>query len=79
MRTTIEIPESLHQIASGLARYTNRSLSQTIVALMEIGLNSSSLTSPLPSDSHHSDTGLPVVRSRRLITEDDVRSVMDEL
>jgi hypothetical protein len=78
MRTTVEIPESLHQIASGLARHTNRSLSQTIVALMEIGLNSSSLASPLPIGSSHSETGLPVVRSRRLITEDDVRSVMEE-
>ncbi len=78
MRTTVEIPESLHQIALGLARHTKRSLSQTIVDLMEIGLNSASLVVPPDSVTAHPETGLPLARSRRPVTEDDVRSVMEE-
>jgi hypothetical protein len=78
MRTTVEIPESLHQIAMGLARHTKRSLSQTVVDLMEIGLNSGSLPATQEETAVHPQTGLPLARSRRPVTEDDVRSVMDE-
>jgi hypothetical protein len=78
MRTTVELPEGLHQIAVGLARHTKRSLSQTIVDLMEIGLNSASLVAPSEVVTAHPQTGLPLARSRRPVTEDDVRSVMEE-
>jgi hypothetical protein len=78
MRTTVDLPEGLHQIALGLARHTKRSLSQTIVELMEIGLNSGSLDQRLDGTETHAETGLPLARSRRPVTEDDVRSVMEE-
>ena len=78
MRTTVEIPEGLHQIALGLARHTKRSLSQTIVELMQIGLDSGSLDRGSVDAEIHAETGLPLARSRRPVTEDDVRSVIEE-
>lgn len=77
MRTTIDIPDNLHRIATGLARHTGRSLSQAVAELIQRGLE------PRPSDTGaaafvlHSGTGLPVARSGRAITADDVRSVED--
>lgn len=74
MRTTIDLPEKLHRVALGLSRHTGRSLSQTVVMLMERGLNE---VAPVAAANAPLDalTGLPVVRSQRAITADDVKAL----
>ena len=83
MRTTIDLPESLHSIAMGLARHTGRSFSQTIVDLVERGLAAPAQAAdaglPPPGLLMHPVTGLPVTRSRRLVTPQDVAELEDEV
>ena len=77
MRTTIDLPEDLHRIASGLARHTGRSLSGVVAELMQRGLVIAAEPGPLPY-ALDSRTGLPVVRSPRPVTDDDVRALDDD-
>ncbi len=74
MRTTIDLPEDLHQIASSIARDTSRTLSETVSDLMRRGLISSS--GPVHTRSER--TGLPVVTLGRPITTEDVRALEDD-
>jgi hypothetical protein len=79
MRTTIDLPEDLHQIATSLARDTGRSFSHTVELLVRRGLEQrggvAEVAAPYRVDRN---TGLPVVRSPRPITSDDVRALEDE-
>ncbi|MEJ7686749.1 MAG: hypothetical protein WKG52_07010 [Variovorax sp.] len=75
MRTTVDLPENLHRIASGLARHTRRSLSETVVDLIQRGLDERPFDGNAPRFAVGADTGLPVVRSRRAITADDVHAL----
>ena len=77
MRTTIDIPDNLHRIAMGLARHTGRSLSQAVTELIQRGLEPRPASAGAAAFSLHAGTGLPVARSVRAITADDVRSVED--
>jgi hypothetical protein len=78
MRTTIDIPDDLHRITTGLARHTGRSLSQVIAELLQRGLvTGSAEPEPIPY-AIHPQTGLPVVRSPRPVTDDDVKALEDE-
>ena len=74
MRTTVDIPDELHQQAQAIARDTRRTFSATIVDLIRRGLDTGRddglRTSAL--------TGLPVVSVGRVITTEDVRSLDDE-
>ena len=79
MRTTIDLPDNLHRIAAGLARHTGRSLSQAVAELIQRGLESRPADPLAPAYSVHAGTGLPVARSGRAITADDVRSMEDEV
>ena len=79
MRTTIDLPDNLHRIATGLARHTGRSLSQAVAELIERGLELRPADALASAYSVHSGTGLPVARSARIITADDVRSMEDEV
>jgi hypothetical protein len=83
MRTTVDLPEPLHRIASSLARHTGRSFSATIVDLVERGLQASpSAADPAatPGAVYTLDplTGLPRVSSPRVVTPDDVAALEDE-
>ena len=81
MRTTIELPDRLHRIAMGLAHHTGRSLSQTVTDLMERGLEQPPAEPPARGSrgfARHAATGLPVVRSARQISADDVKALEDE-
>lgn len=77
MRTTVDIPENLHRIASGLARHTGRSLSQAVAELMQRGLDAQPVDAAAAVLSRHPETGLPVARSKRPITADDVKAIED--
>jgi hypothetical protein len=79
MRTTIDLPEDLHEIASALARATDRSLSQTVSELIRRGLRSdSAIAERAPGYQISSETGLPLFRSSRVVTAEDVRALEDE-
>ena len=74
MRTTIDLPEDLHQQAMAIARDTAQSLSQTVAELMRRGLG----YGRIPELERSERTGLPVVRLGRTITSEDVRALEDE-
>ncbi len=76
MRTTIDLPDDLHRIATSIARDTGRSLSETVADLVRRAL--------APGDSEvrryiSPQTGLPVVHlGRGPITAEDVRALDDD-
>lgn len=83
MRTTLDLPDDLHRIATSLARHNKRSLGQVVAELMRRGLEATAVpanrvTEPQPFYRIDSLTGLPVVRSPRPITDDDVKALEDE-
>ena len=79
MRTTINLPDALHALVSSLAHHTGRSLSDTVVELVERGLGNPARTvEPLVGYRVDAQTGLPVTRGTRLITPDDVARLEDE-
>lgn len=80
MRTTVDLPEDLHRIVLGLARDTGRSVSQTIAHFLRQGLAAPLGVSEAAAPAYRVDatTGLPVVRSSRPVTSEDVRSIEDE-
>ena len=77
MRTTVDLPENLHRIAIGLARHTGRSLSEAVADLMQRGLAADPSQAGAKPFAVHAATGLPVARSKRPITADDVKAVED--
>ncbi|OBA72485.1 antitoxin [Mycobacterium sp. 1554424.7] len=74
MRTTVDLPDDLHQQALAIARDTHRTLSQTVADLIRRGLGAGS-TGAIATDSR---TGLPVVSVGTVVTSEDVRSLEDE-
>jgi len=80
MRTTVDLPEDLHRIVVGVARDTGRSLSQTIVLLLRRGMMAGDQVAEPAAPVYFTDpaTGLPLVRSPRPVTSEDVRSLEDE-
>ena len=79
MRTTIELPDDLHQIAQAIARDTGRSLGQTVAELIRHGLSAGVAEGEGAAYRVDSATGLPAVRSRRTITSEDVRALDDDV
>ncbi len=74
MRTTIDLPDDLHQQAMSIARDSHQTLSQTVAALMRRGLGQDRLASVRTDAS----TGRAVLHVGRPITEQDVRSLDDD-
>ncbi len=74
MRTTIDLPDDLHQRVKAIARDTDQSLSATVTALMLRGLEHGDAG---VVDAHPS-TGLPLVTVGRVVTSDDVRAADDD-
>jgi hypothetical protein len=75
VRTTIDLPDDLHRIATSLARDTGQTLSQTVAALLRRALER-----PAPVECYtDSNTGFPVMRlGGAPITVEDVRALDDE-
>ncbi|MEQ3552496.1 antitoxin [Pseudonocardia nematodicida] len=74
MRTTIDLPDDLHQQAISIARDTSRTLSDIVAELMRRGLEQAP-----PTAVHRSErTGLPVITLGRTVTTEDVRSLHDD-
>lgn len=74
MRTTIDLPEDLHRIATSIARDQGTSLSETVVHLLHRAIGTPGTSELLTSDR----TGLAVVHLGRVVTSEDVRALDDE-
>jgi Arc/MetJ family transcription regulator len=74
MRTTIDLPDSLHHQALSIARDTKRTLSETVADLMRRGLGQAGEAEVTRSER----TGLPVVGLGTVITSEDVRALEDD-
>jgi hypothetical protein len=72
MRTTIDLPDELHELARQLAHDANRSMSEVIAELIRTGLRRDRSE---PLSSHR---GVPLVTVGRPVTAEDVRSLDDE-
>lgn len=74
MRTTVDLPEDLHRLASAIARDSGTSLSETLTRLLR-----AALTTPGPVRvSASARTGLRVATIGHAVTSEDVRSLEDE-
>src|SRR5262245_7104730 len=74
VRTTIDLPDDLHEQALAIARDTHRTLSETVADLMRRGLGAGS-TATISLDPR---PGLPLVSVGTVVTSEDVRSLEDE-
>ena len=72
MRTTVDLPNDLHELARQLAHEGNRSMSDVIAALIRLGLRQS--TSELSS----SRRGMPLLSVGHPVTTEDVRALDDD-
>jgi hypothetical protein len=74
MRTTIDLPDDLHQLTTAVARSRHQTLSQTIAEILRRSL----LTDVEERIGRDETTGLPVVRLGRPITAEDVSRAEDD-
>lgn len=72
MRTTIDLPDDVHQLARQLAHDSNRSMSEVITELVRLGIRRE-LAAPA-----RTRRGMPVVAVGRAVTGEDVRTLEDE-
>ena len=73
MRTTIDLPEDLHAIATSLAHDRGCTLSTAVVDLLRRALGPATHVELVDRR-----TGFPLLASGRPITTDDIRSLDDE-
>jgi hypothetical protein len=74
VRTTVDLPDDLHQMVTAVARYEGKSMSRAIADLLRRQL-APPAGPPISTDDR---TGFRVVRLGRPITSEDVRSLEDE-
>ncbi len=72
MRTTIDLPDDLHELARQLAHDANRSMSDVVVELIRLGLRQGR------REVTTGTRGLPTVAVGRPVTAEDVRSLDDD-
>lgn len=81
MRTTIDLPSDLHQAVTSIAGHARKSMNQTVAELIRRGLANPPLAADAaanPAMRIDKRTGLPVIRSGRPVTAEDVRALEDE-
>lgn len=74
MRTTIDLPDDLHQAATMIAQDRHQTLSRTVADLLRTALAGDRGTTVVHIDP---ETGLPLVHLGHRITADDVASASD--
>lgn len=74
MRTTIDLPDDLHQLARQLAHESGRSISDVVAELIRLGLQPNAGRPEAPVTGPR---GLPTVQLGRPVTSEDVRSLDD--
>jgi predicted transcriptional regulator len=72
VRTTIDLPDDLHELARELAHQGGRSMSEVIAELIRLGLRRA------PGELARSTRGMPQVSLGRSVTAEDVRSLDEE-
>ncbi|WP_347058995.1 antitoxin [Blastococcus sp. HT6-30] len=77
MRTTIDLPEDIHRVASAIARDSGSSLSDTLTRLLRAAPRRPGRSGAGPV-STSPRTGLQVASIGRVITSEDVRSLADD-
>ena len=75
MRTTVDLPPSIHRRASDLATQRGQSLSTTLSELVTSGLSRLDEPVVVRTDPR---SGFPVVRVSRRVTSQDVSEALDE-
>lgn len=75
MRTTVDLPPSVHRRVSKLARQRGQSLSATVAELVTYGLSRLDEPVVVTTDPR---SGFPVVRVGRRITSPDVADALDD-
>ena len=73
MRTTVDLPDDLHRIASAIARESGDSLSDTIAHLLRAALDARGPVQVTTSPR----TGLRVATTGGVVTSEDVRALDD--
>lgn len=71
MRTTVDLPDDIHELARELAHQQNRTMSEVVAELIRTGLNPTGSVQP-------STKGLPTISVGRMVTAEDVRSLEDD-
>jgi hypothetical protein len=75
MRTTIDLPDDVHQAAMLIARDRHQTLSRTVSDLLRVALCGASVASVVDISPV---TGLPLIRVGRRITHEDVQAAQDD-
>ena len=73
MRTTIDLPDDLHAIATSMARDRDITFSAAVVELLRRALGASTRVEAVDAR-----TGFPLLASGRPVTTEDVRSLNDD-
>ncbi|MGH3545281.1 MAG: hypothetical protein ACRDPW_05090 [Mycobacteriales bacterium] len=76
MRTTVDLPDRLHEIAKSIAHDRSQTFSEAVSDLMQRGLGR---TEADPEITRDPLTGWPTMRVGRTITIEDVRRLEDEV
>jgi hypothetical protein len=77
MRTTIDLPLDLHNAITSIASHARKSMNQVVAELLHRALAGPEV--PLSMNAGiDRQTGLPVIRSSRPVTEEDVYALEDE-
>jgi hypothetical protein len=74
VRTTIDLPDDVHRLASAIARDSGASLSETVTRLLRAALSSPGPVKVTTS----ARTGLRVATLGHVVTRDEVRSLDDD-
>lgn len=75
MRTTIDLPDDLHRVATQIARDRRQTLSRTVASLLRSALAGEQHTTVEVDE----DTGLPTVHVGKRITVEDVAAAVDDV
>lgn len=81
MRTTIDLPTDLHHAVTSIAAHSRKSMNQTVAELIRRGLDQEPAGAGKASKSGlriDPATGLPLIRSPRAVTAEDVRALDDD-
>ncbi len=80
MRTTIDLPADLHHAVTSIASHGRKSTNQTVAELLRRGMANPPLAGAAANAAMRIDKNirLPVIRSPRPVTVEDVRALEDE-
>lgn len=74
MRTTLELPDDLHQQAKAIAETSQRPMGVVVAELIRRGLRHNT---PAPATGHSNRSGFPTMNLDHPVTAEDVRSLED--